>query len=64
MMCVYCNGVTNKSLLDGGYSIDVAVYAYEDEGYLVIYNHGTGETRDKRINYCPVCGRNLNGVKA
>ena len=64
-MCVYCNkGVMNKALINDGYDVIVKVLVSEDEGHLVSYNIGYMKLEGKRINYCPVCGRNLNGVKA
>ena len=66
MMCVYCNNVFDNKLLIGGDGVfaTVEVYAYGDKGLLAYFNSSTGESDFKRINYCPVCGRNLNGVKA
>ena len=54
MSCNYCAGVAKKPLLNG----DALIVCIKDDE-LDIYDALNSDREVARINFCPICGRNL-----
>ncbi|USS86475.1 hypothetical protein M3M38_07350 [Fructilactobacillus cliffordii] len=65
--CPYCHGNMPKSMPDKqGYSNNLTVEMLEKEPLIVCwstkdFDFGKSLVISADINYCPMCGRNLNG---
>lgn len=56
--CAFCNG---EAYTKSGTSIRIDVKRDTRDHYLIFSNDFTKEFGSKRIHYCPVCGRYLDG---
>ena len=53
--CEYCNEESRKPFI---LNDDVSVFI-NDKDELMIINHYSHKAENKKINYCPMCGRKL-----
>jgi len=63
-MCKYCKAQVGNLQMFTNASTDVEVWHDEDGGYLDISIDGIESRLSESaipINYCPMCGRKLNG---
>ena len=63
-MCKYCDGSLNdiaEKKANMGFAGSVLLQEYISDNKLILYAAGSGiSIFEKKIKYCPMCGRNLS----